>query len=308
MDNEHDLPELVSPGSLGYRQAMNWLCHLALRHLSRRATTAPLDGIKGLFQDMESLENSLAPHLRDVLQCTAVQEVREHYNFELHKNFSLSTISRPIASARLRQSLGEAEAAVVFRKYLDALKCSAWAFLRLCSICNRATRSWASVHNGLTSALMLSFLKETRYENETRLIQTGLIERLMGGDDDMSSATASRSVGRLSDVHKKALRALHTLKRLAEADSVPARRDDGHTGALQTNILREQVAPSDERIYQPAPSSPETPGAPHIGAQGDFVNGDWDMDEWLRTFNGDSNSPLEAFDFIMTGQQQDFTF
>ncbi|CAI6091842.1 unnamed protein product, partial [Clonostachys chloroleuca] len=52
------------------------------------------------------------------------------------------------------------------------------AFISLRSISNYSTRSWAFLHNGLCSALMLGFIEQTKGLEETKDIQTQLIASL----------------------------------------------------------------------------------------------------------------------------------
>ncbi|KAI1037577.1 hypothetical protein LB505_011477 [Fusarium chuoi] len=49
---------------------------------------------------------------------------------------------------------------MILNRFQGALKRSVRAFIKLRSISNLATRSWAFVHNGLASALLLSFIRQ----------------------------------------------------------------------------------------------------------------------------------------------------
>lgn len=70
------------------------------------------------------------------------------------------------------------DASDILSRVLDALKQSAMAFISLRSISNYSTRSWAFLHNGLCSALMLGFIEQTKGLEETEDIQTQLIASL----------------------------------------------------------------------------------------------------------------------------------
>jgi hypothetical protein len=104
------------------------------------------------------------------------------------------------------------------------LKKSVLAFVRLRSTTNLATRSWAFVHNGLSSALLLAFMRHSgvvRDGEDTRGIQALLVQSLTEKGNEDSAAGPSQ----FSDAHRKALMALQTLQRLPDesaADRPPS--------------------------------------------------------------------------------------
>lgn len=217
MDLESDLPVLDSSGSfqagVDYRQAMNWLCHLTLKQQRLRKDAPLMPGTThNMFAAFDMLDASLLPHLKNRQNCYSIQHIQEHYSLELHRNFTLSTLCRPILSRQVRQSLGEREASVVLAKFQNALKRSVLAFVRLRSISSHATRSWAFVHNGLSSALLLAFTTRHVQDGEdTREIQAQLVQSLTEGNED---------IGQFSVAHKKALKALKALQRVPSDGAV----------------------------------------------------------------------------------------
>lgn len=217
MDFEEDLPALhgdESPEELSYRGAMNWLCRIIARHPSG----TPSPGPAHCYKAIDSLDAYLSPHLRDRQSCRTIQDIQEHYAFELHKNFSISTICRPYMSERDTGRVSSSDRAQILTRLQEALRRSAEAYLHLRSVSGYARRSWAFIHNGLASILLLSLMKESRDSDDTRRLQGQIIDSLEQ-DSSFGSDSGSTHNNRLSDTHRKALKALKALKRLSESES-----------------------------------------------------------------------------------------
>ena len=220
MDFEEDLPSLQRAersGGLSYRGSMNWLCHIAARHLAARPAATPPPGPLPACREIDSLDAFLSTHLRDRQSCSAIQDIQEHYAFELHKNFSVSTICRPYVSERDSSGMTESDRAETLVRLRSALRRSAEAYLYLRTISSYASRSWAFVHNGLASVLLLSLMKETRDSDNTKLLQKRMIESLEQ-EAPSGTNTGSTQADRLSETHEKALKAIKALKRLSERE------------------------------------------------------------------------------------------
>ncbi|KAL0938122.1 fungal specific transcription factor [Colletotrichum truncatum] len=213
MDFEEDLPVLTkSPDGdgLSYLHAMNWLCHVTLSYISVHQRKA--DQLLQILEDIHSVELSLSAHLINPQRGTSFRQLQEYYAFELHKNFVISTLCRPFISSAGARQLDEGERPVVLERFRDSLRRSVRAYVRLRSITGHARRSWAFIHNGLTSVLLLSLMRETRYLPETRTLQDEMVASLSEGDQDYDRSN------HLSDTHRKALKAIQTLQRLAGRD------------------------------------------------------------------------------------------
>ncbi|EXK36275.1 hypothetical protein FOMG_09468 [Fusarium oxysporum f. sp. melonis 26406] len=280
MNLESDLPALISldPSSqpLDYRQAMNWLCHLSFRHLPRLPQTEPVRNYSLLFHDFDVYESSLAPHLQDLQRCTSIQELQEHYSLIVHRYFLLSTLCRPILSSQNKGKFSEEECSMILNRFQGALKRSVCAFIKLRSISNLATRSWAFVHNGLASALLLSFIRQgsDAQVQDSQEILAELVKTLTERSDD---------VGQFSTAHKKALRAIQALQRSSVEES------------------RCQSEDSSQEHHPVAGSSESMTVLPeHFGntQEQSMVS----LDDWLRDFDFDAFSPLESYNFIMSDQ------
>ncbi|KAH7173196.1 uncharacterized protein B0J16DRAFT_188142 [Fusarium flagelliforme] len=278
MNLESDLPTIypnaLPDQVLNYRQAMNWLCHLTLRHLRNFSQGPWLEHCILFSQDLRNLEASLAPHLEARQNCTSIQELQEHYSLKLHRNFVLSTFCRPILSTKAKGLCSGEDYSQILSRFQAALKESVRAFIKLRSMSNHATSSWALVHNGLSSALLLSFMRHDSQADETRQIQAELMQTL---------ADRSEDVGQFSTAHKKALRAIQALQRLAEQD--------------ESRV--QPLGSSNERQSTSFPEGIDIPFDPLNASQEQSI---FSIDGWLRTFDFDAFSPLESYNFIMSDQ------
>jgi hypothetical protein len=83
-------------------------------------------------------------------------------------------------------------------------------YLKLCPISIQASHSWAFIHNGLSSALVLGLIGETKVNTEVRQLQGALIDALNRDFDNSTSSRANNLVF-LSTHHERALEALKNL-------------------------------------------------------------------------------------------------
>jgi hypothetical protein len=292
MNLESDLPKIFpnAPPSqvLNYRQAMNWLCHLTLRHLRNSSAGPWLEHYTLFSQDFRNLEASLAPHLEAHQSCTSIQELQEHYSLKLHRNFVLSTFCRPILSTKTRGPCSEEDYSRILSRFQTALKQSVRAFIKLRSISSHATSSWAFIHNGLSSALLLSFTRQDSEPDETRQIQAELIQTL---------TERSEEVGQFSTAHKKALRAIQALQRLAEQDASRVQPSGSSTERQSTmDIPFDLLDASQEQRFEFRLLFMVTILLIEL------LYSMLSMDEWLRTFDFNDFSPSESYNFIMSDQ------
>lgn len=220
-DFDEDLPDLhhdATCGAVTYRQGMSWISHLGLRYLPRqhRRRSVPSADPSLVWQDIELIEANILPHLKDVRLCTTVQQIQEHHSFGLHRNFFAATVCRQLVSPGRPSELGPEDRSFIVSKVQQALRHSAQAYLDLRSLSTYARRSWAFIHNGLASVLLLSLIRDTRCTAETRRLQDEFINSLKAST---ASDCNPMPVGYLSSTLKKALKALVSLRRLADQES-----------------------------------------------------------------------------------------
>lgn len=217
-DFTNDLASLADQdvNCLSYLQAMGWLCHVTLPYLASRSSS-PIQPIS-ILNDIKSIESSVAPHLVDLEKSKSISHIQEHYAFELHRHFVISTLFRPYMSSRGSPALTEDDRLLVLGQFQESLRRSVRAYVRLRAIAGHARRSWAFIHNGLTSILLLSLMRETRQLPETRVLQDEVIASLSDGESESGSAADQLVAGQLSGPLQKALQALKTLRALADRD------------------------------------------------------------------------------------------
>jgi hypothetical protein len=248
MDFVEDLVTLrdaPGKGGLSYHQAMSWLCHITLRYLPSRLGTAIAYQPLAMLADMRSIDSRLASHLTSPQLVTELRQLHEFYAFELHRNFVMSTLLRPYVSSSTPPHLEDANRSVVQERFQDSLQRSVRAYLQLRSMTGYARRSWAFIHNGLTSILLLSLMRETRHLAETRVLQDEMIASLSDSSTDLEAGILSETLG-------KALEALQKLKSLAE------RATSGYSrGPNKHGYERADVLPTSEVAGQPFASAPD---------------------------------------------------
>lgn len=224
---------------------MGWLSHVTLPYLAPRSDSANQPLL--ILNDIKAIESSVAPYLIDLKATKSISQIQEHYAFELHRHFVISTLFRPYMSSRASSASTEADRLLVIGQFQDSLKRSVRAYVRLRAIAGHARRSWAFIHNGLTSILLLSLMRETRHLSETRVLQDEVIASLSEGESDSGSTPDQVLAGQLSGPLRKALQALKTLRALADRDA-DTQESTVENGANQQSmpVMRSDHAGGDE--------------------------------------------------------------
>ncbi|ETS88143.1 hypothetical protein PFICI_01971 [Pestalotiopsis fici W106-1] len=251
-DFDEDLIPLTSTpltGTITYRQGMNWISHLSLRYLplrDRRKSPPSIDPSL-VWQDLEMIEANILPHLGDIRQCSTIREIQEYYLFRLHRNFFAATVCRSLVSPSYASTIAPELRSFVVSRVQNALRQSAQAYLDIRSLSVYAMRSWAFIHSGLASVLLLSLIPDTRCDTETRRLQDEFIQEL--SDNGKTSANANdASVNFLSATLKKALKALVDLRRLAEQENtrpVTRQRPTNADVSVTQPQVNDGLAPAD---------------------------------------------------------------
>lgn len=164
------------------------------------------------------IEANILPHLGDIRQCNTILEIQEYHTFRLHRNFFAATVCRNLVSPSYTSALAPELRSFIVTRVQNALRQSAQAYLDIRSLSIYAMRSWAFIHSGVASVLLLSLIPDTRCDAETRRLQDEFIQEL--SDNGKSNTnTNDTSINFLSATLKKALKALVDLRRLAEQES-----------------------------------------------------------------------------------------
>lgn len=210
------LPDATNPGPLTYIEAMDWLCHLALRSLPVHKRS--VQQLLYTLDCIDALDMSPSVSGRYPITPPCIQELQQTLAFQLHKSFVISTLCRLLVSNSGSRQLSDENRSKTLEQFQIALRDSAQAYIRLRSITEHARRSWAFIHNGLTSVLLLSLMEETRYLPETRKLQNEMIASLSDGDNREDSFGHHGGPSHISESLKKVVKAIRTLQSLTKAD------------------------------------------------------------------------------------------
>lgn len=116
-------------------------------------------------ETISQLMRDSAEYLRDSRKCTSPQQTLEHWALYLHTSYSLSELCRPAISNRYSTR----ELVATYKPLcVENLTNTVEAFLGLNNITAYARQSWAAIHRGLGSALLLGILGEHTKNDRAR--------------------------------------------------------------------------------------------------------------------------------------------
>ncbi|KAL2161799.1 hypothetical protein VTH06DRAFT_7583 [Thermothelomyces fergusii] len=168
-----------------YLEAMFNLCQIISQRLNPDAiATATYEQILENCAAVENIRSKLSIQLRNKEMCKSALDRLQHFAIRLHTSFIISVCCRPALIRRDSNHLTATQ-----RKFL-ADRCKAnltetvRMFLAMHQLSVIPTRSWAFTYHGLSSAVLLGILGETKADPEVRQLQGDLISAL--------SATAAK--------------------------------------------------------------------------------------------------------------------
>ncbi|GKT47597.1 thiamine transporter [Colletotrichum spaethianum] len=171
-------------GEYGYLDTMYHLCEIISRRLNPDvATTVSYEQMVENCEAVENLRNMVAPNIRIKEQCKRAIDRLQHYAVRLHTSFVISVCCRP-ALRRDCTKLTPEQKRHLSEKCQHNLAETVRMFLAMHQLSVIPTRSWAFTYHGLSSALLLGILGETKNSPEVRQLQGDLIAAL--------SATAAK--------------------------------------------------------------------------------------------------------------------
>lgn len=167
-----------------YLEAMYHLCQIISQRLNPdAAATATYNQILTNCADVESIREKLILQLRTKDACKSAMDRLQHYAIRLHTSFIVSVCCRP-ALQRENSRLEKAQKKYLADKCKENLTETVRMFLAMHQLSVIPTRSWAFTYHGLSSAVLLGILGETKADPEVRQLQGDLISAL--------SATAAK--------------------------------------------------------------------------------------------------------------------
>ncbi|OLN87452.1 Thiamine repressible genes regulatory protein thi1-like protein 2 [Colletotrichum chlorophyti] len=174
----------TTAGEYGYLDTMYHLCEIISRRLNPdAATTVSYEQMVDNCEAVENLRNMVAPNIRIKEQCKRAIDRLQHYAVRLHTSFVISVCCRP-ALRRDCTKLTPEQKRHLSEKCQHNLAETVRMFLAMHQLSVIPTRSWAFTYHGLSSALLLGILGETKNSPEVRQLQGDLIAAL--------SATAAK--------------------------------------------------------------------------------------------------------------------
>lgn len=181
-------PIPLGPSSVGgwkYLEGMYHLCQFIGNRLSPEPTAnISYEKILENCRLVEGIRDKMIPQLRSKEACRSAIDRLHHFAIRLHTSFLVSVCCRPA----LRR--GESGPLDADQKRILADRCkvnlteTVRMFLAMHQLSVIPTRSWAFTYHGLSSAVLLGILGETKTDLEVRGLQGDLIDAL--------SATAAK--------------------------------------------------------------------------------------------------------------------
>jgi hypothetical protein len=171
-------PTALTEG-FNYTEAMYHLCQKILQSVNNDSNAPPdFNQIIADCIDVENIRQQVRPSLRIKEACKTVQDRLQYFAVRLHTSFVVSVLCRP--SLRRGESLGmdSSQKAILAEKCKQNLTETVRMYLKMHSLSVIPTRSWAFTYHGLSSAVLLGILGETKTDPEVRQLQGNLISAL----------------------------------------------------------------------------------------------------------------------------------
>jgi len=158
---------------------MYHLCRKILQSVNNDTNFQPdFNQIMADSIEVENLRQQVLPSFREKDACKTVQDRLQHFAVRLHTSFVVSVLCRP--SLRRGENIGmdPAQKAILAEKCKQNLTETVRMYLKMHSLSVIPTRSWAFTYHGLSSAVLLGILGETKTDPEVRQLQGDLISAL----------------------------------------------------------------------------------------------------------------------------------
>lgn len=166
-----------------YLEMMYHLIEIISRRLTPDdATASTYESIVDNCEAVERLRRHALPHMRDKEQCKTALHRLQYYAIRLHTSFVISVACRP--ALKRTCDFDPKQKKELADRCKENLTETVRMFLAMHQLSVIPTRSWAFTYHGLSSALLLGILCETKADPEIRQLQGDLIAAL--------SATAAK--------------------------------------------------------------------------------------------------------------------
>ncbi|KAL1900110.1 hypothetical protein Sste5346_002418 [Sporothrix stenoceras] len=181
-------PIPLGPTAVGgwkYLEGMYHLCQFIGNRLSPEQTAnITYDKILENCKIVEDIREKMIPQLRSKEACRSAIDRLHYYAIRLHTSFVVSVCCRPALRRGESAHLDADQKGILADKCKINLTETVRMFLAMHQLSVIPTRSWAFTYHGLSSAVLLGILGETKTDLEVRGLQGDLIDAL--------SATAAK--------------------------------------------------------------------------------------------------------------------
>lgn len=179
-----------------YIEAMYNLCQIISQRLNPDAiATASYVQILDNCQRVESIREKVLPQLRSKEACKSALDRLQYFAIRLHTSFVLSVCCRPALRRGDGNPLEPSQRKFLADKCKENLTETVRMFLAMHQLSVIPTRSWAFTYHGLSSAVLLGLLSETKSDPEVRQLQGDLISAL-------SATAAKEQVSPAPHIHR----------------------------------------------------------------------------------------------------------
>ena len=164
---------------------MYHLCQKILQSVNNDTNSQPdFNQIIADSLEVENIRQQVKPTIRLKDACKVVQDKLQHYALRLHTSFVISVLCRPALRRGESVGMDHEQKKLLAEKCKQNLTETVRMYLKMHSLSVIPTRSWAFTYHGLSSAVLLGILGETKTDPEVRQLQGNLISAL--------SATAAK--------------------------------------------------------------------------------------------------------------------
>ncbi|XMA20900.1 hypothetical protein WAI453_013691 [Rhynchosporium graminicola] len=162
-----------------YTEAMYTLCYNILQSVKNDSNSSPtFDQIIANSIEVENIRQQVVPRLRSLDLCKTLQDRLQHFAVRLHTSFVVSVFCRPALRRGETPGMDATQKAILADKCKANLTETVRMYLKMHSLSVIPTRSWAFTYHGLSSAVLLGILGETKTDLEVRQLQGDLISAL----------------------------------------------------------------------------------------------------------------------------------
>lgn len=230
IDHTVPLSPHTAPGTRTYVESMYRLCKVGLDIVRERQR--PQNSHDALIRitehrnELQEIMVDAADYLKDSRRCRSMRDQLEHWALYLHISYITSELCRPAISP---STAGFDLSKTLRKTCIDSLTNTVEAFLGLQNMTPFATRSWASVHRSLSSALLLGIIGEHNRNERARSLLSNLIQVL-------TEVTSTVDPAELSAPITRSVSALQRLLNLQNT-KIQARKTSSDSGSQSSPTL-----------------------------------------------------------------------